>query len=1049
MMNGISRSFFYILLIIGFLIGTNFVPAFSGNISSNDSLKTLTNNDENNIGSVFSSEFSRLKPYVLDEEYSFGNYRSEPITIDGVDGEWDMVVPDDYDSIQKAIDNVGPENGYRIFVRSGTYKENVVIDTDGVILHGENKETTIIDSQNNGHVLRLDSSYNNISGFTIQNSRTDHAGLYFDVSSGNQVFDNKIMNNQGSGQFLYRSHANNITKNNMVDNSQHGIVVDSSSLANTITENLIKHNQGSGVVIDNVSRSNLIAGNTIESNTVGVKITGVSENNIVHHNTLIANDQNAFDDYHNFWDDQVGEGNYWDDYTGIDDDGDGIGDTPCLVPGGENEDHYPLINIPAMNSFSFQNCNRKSEESSSFSNIDFSSLGNTIVVPDDYPTIQGAIDHAVDGDRIEIKPGIYYENVFVNKSVSIVGSDRNNTFVDGGQINHVFRIVADNVVVSALTIQNTTMGYAGLKIFGDYIKIFDNRIKNCGDGINLAGSNIAIEKNAISDCNFGIYSDSSYNGLITNNSIKKNNDGIVCWSTKKIILDMSDFYEINFVAILFLWSIENEIKNNYIFNITKIGIQMYSSNNNVVENNSINKISTNNNQISYDIGISLGRSKDNKLKKNNIVNYEGKGIELFYNSNNNLVSFNNIVKDNEEYQYYYSISRVTSLLSFMPLFKILLTSNNLIYLIIELKLLLRNYDNIYKNLANYGIFIDSSNNITILNNNISNLHSLGSGIGLYLLNSKYSKIMSNNFENVIGMLYETNAIKSTGSKYTCIFENSINNITGGVLSQSTIGIDLSEVNTSVLNNKISNIIGGDNSLLTAGISFNGNQGDFENNTIRRIVSFAPFNSFTYGIFVEENNTIINNSIIDIFSKGFSIGISSNDGLINNGGEKSGNNVISFNFIEHIRGFFGGAGIACYNNINEISNNFLKNINAYSSIVNIPIFIHDDGLLEGSGILIKAEESNIKMNLIKDSHIGLNVFNSFNTIYGNDLIANNQNVYDNRKNNWDNNSIGNYWDDYNGEDSNGDGIGDTPYIIPGGENVDRYPLMEPYAIGGRL
>jgi len=44
--------------------------------------------------------------------------------------------------------------------------------------------------------------------------------------------------------------------------------------------------------------------------------------------------------------------------------------------------------------------------------------------------------------------------------------------------------------------------------------------------------------------------------------------------------------------------------------------------------------------------------------------------------------------------------------------------------------------------------------------------------------------------------------------------------------------------------------------------------------------------------------------------------------------------------------------------------------------------------------------------------------------------------------WDCGSYGNYWSDYTGIDEDGDGIGNTPYQIPGGNNKDRYPLMEP-------
>lgn len=46
--------------------------------------------------------------------------------------------------------------------------------------------------------------------------------------------------------------------------------------------------------------------------------------------------------------------------------------------------------------------------------------------------------------------------------------------------------------------------------------------------------------------------------------------------------------------------------------------------------------------------------------------------------------------------------------------------------------------------------------------------------------------------------------------------------------------------------------------------------------------------------------------------------------------------------------------------------------------------------------------------------------------------------------WDNGEEGNYWSDYNGTDDDGDGIGDTPYIIDV-QNQDRYPLTQLAAV----
>jgi Periplasmic copper-binding protein (NosD) len=79
----------------------------------------------------------------------------------------------------------------------------------------------------------------------------------------------------------------------------------------------------------------------------------------------------------------------------------------------------------------------------------------------------------------------------------------------------------------------------------------------------------------------------------------------------------------------------------------------------------------------------------------------------------------------------------------------------------------------------------------------------------------------------------------------------------------------------------------------------------------------------------------------------------------------------------------------------------------------------------------------------------------NTFYGNTFKADSLKiaVYTKNDNFWDNGTMGNYWDNYNGTDINGDGIGDSPYTIIGykwdieAEGFvgfsyvqDNYPLM---------
>jgi len=65
----------------------------------------------------------------------------------------------------------------------------------------------------------------------------------------------------------------------------------------------------------------------------------------------------------------------------------------------------------------------------------------------------------------------------------------------------------------------------------------------------------------------------------------------------------------------------------------------------------------------------------------------------------------------------------------------------------------------------------------------------------------------------------------------------------------------------------------------------------------------------------------------------------------------------------------------------------------------------------------------------------------NSIHWNNFIANYQHVFLNsvRNLNWSSGNYGNYWDNYDGKDSDQDGIGDSPYVIDV-ENNDSHPLM---------
>jgi len=119
------------------------------------------------------------------------------------------------------------------------------------------------------------------------------------------------------------------------------------------------------------------------------------------------------------------------------------------------------------------------------------SEAKTIYVPDDYARIQWAVDHASAGDIIIVRDGIYYENLKVDKQLTIKsenGSD--NCIVDGGGRGDVITLNADGITIEGFTVRNSGSYWpdAGIKVFSNANKIAYNCITNNYKGIYLYSS---------------------------------------------------------------------------------------------------------------------------------------------------------------------------------------------------------------------------------------------------------------------------------------------------------------------------------------------------------------------------------------------------------------------------------------------------------------------------------------------------------------------------------------------------------------------------------
>ena len=277
------------------------------------------------------------------------------ISFTPVDGAYEMlpegtiIVPIDYSSIQVAINSAS--EGSIIFVRSGTYYENVVVNK-ALHLYGESTETTIIDGGYTGEVVRIVSHNITISHFTIRKSGTTqnppNSGLLLDHVQNFTAHRCNIIDNV-VGIRLDNSLNSHVSRS-FISNNLDGISLNWSSDI-VIIQNDIVANQRYGIYLNSSSGS--ILENTLKSNSLGLMLYH-SSGNIVYHNNFMENQQNAYahESYNNVWDHGYPSGgNYWSTYVGFDirrgshqneTGSDGIGDSSYFIDS-DNVDNYPLM----------------------------------------------------------------------------------------------------------------------------------------------------------------------------------------------------------------------------------------------------------------------------------------------------------------------------------------------------------------------------------------------------------------------------------------------------------------------------------------------------------------------------------------------------------------------------------------------------------------------------------------------------------------------------------------------------------------------------------
>lgn len=151
-------------------------------------------------------------------------------------------------------------------------------------------------------------------------------------------------------------------------------------------------------------------------------------------------------------------------------------------------------------------------------------------------TIQEGVDNASVQDIIFVYNGVYAGNIYINKTVSLLGENKELTKISGGK--HNIWVLADYALIKNFNITGSPRYFSAIYTISYGTNICDNNFNNNYDGIYIDGAaNITISRNIFTNnYNRNLRLEFASDCLITNNYIGGAGVGIYLWASSQNII---------------------------------------------------------------------------------------------------------------------------------------------------------------------------------------------------------------------------------------------------------------------------------------------------------------------------------------------------------------------------------------------------------------------------------------------------------------------------------------------------------------------------------